>query len=224
MGMSVVRLLGIDQVQKELKLTDEQRAEIAKLREQGRAGRGGNREFFEGLRDLSQEARQKKMREFWKQQQEEADKRGKEAMAKLRNILKSEQLKRANQIQLQLEGPSALRRAAVMEHIGLTEDQKAELNKLQEEIRNDMQGRPMGRGEGSRDEIRQRMQEMRKKMEETQKKAMAVLTAEQKQKLAEMMGEPFELDRSAMRQGRRGGGRDEGRRGEGRRGGGNPPE
>jgi len=49
-------------------------------------------------------------------------------------------------------------------------------------------------------------------MKEGQKKAMAVLTADQKKKLAEMMGEPFKLDMSAF------GPRGEGRRGDRTRG------
>jgi len=212
--MDLFRLIGIEQVQKEIGLTDEQKAELDKLREEMRRDRGA-REGMEGLRDLSPEERRERMEEMRKKFQEEAAKRAKETEAKLAELLKPEQLLRLKQIQLQLGGVYVLQRPEVAEHLGLSEDQKTQLKTISDESAEEMR-KLFGSARGQdvdREKIREQMQQLNA---DVQKKSMAVLNDEQKQKFAEMMGEPFELDRSAMwpRGGdRRGEGRD-GQRGQ----------
>jgi len=221
--MGNVRLLGIEQVQKELQMTSDQKAQVKKLsdalREEFRKRmaqfRGGSEEERRKRREefekLSEEERRKRLQESRKKFQEEAARREKEIAGKLAEILRPEQLKRAKQIQMQLEGVYCLGRPEVTEHLRLTDAQKEKLEKIHQEVRNAMaQLWRSGRGQDvNRDEQRKKRREFRKK---TEKDCMAVLTAEQKKKLAEMMGEPFEIDRSAWLPGR------EGRRGQGRGG------
>lgn len=134
---------------------------------------------------------------------------------KVAEILTPEQLKRVKQIELQQRGVMVLADPEVAAELGLTEDQKSQLNQIQEDARKQMR-EAWQSGQGGGGNMWQKIQEMRR---ENEKKAMEVLTPEQKTKLAEMMGEPFELDRPAMR----GGDRQGGRRGEGRPGGGRRP-
>jgi len=253
-GTGLAMLLGVEQVQKEIKLTEEQKAELAKLQESFRPpARGNFRNRWEELMKLSEEERNKKIEEMQKQFEEQAAKRDKEITAKLGEILQPEQSARLNQIEMQITGERnalvVLMRPEVMEGLGLSDEQKDQLKKIEEEIRAQWQQRPRGGRRGDRrprrggpdagdqaegapgaqrgerpqvdwDKVRQQMREAREK---NRAKAMAVLTPEQKAKLGEMMGEPFELDWSALRRG--GGGpfgppRGEGRRGRGPRGGG----
>ena len=65
---------------------------------------------------------------------------------------------------------------------------------------------------GDREQIRERMTKLRK---ESDDKVLAVLTAAQKTKFAQMKGKPLELPEDAIRGG--GGGRDRGRGGGGNR-------
>ena len=131
----------------------------------------------------------------------------------LGKILQPEQLKRLRQIELQVLGVVALRRPEVKKHLGITEEQEGQFQDLERKAREEIQkAMQEARDQETLDwaQIRQRGEELRKKAEQ---EGMAVLTAEQKTKLKEMMGEPFELDRSALRP--RGG---EGRRGDRPRG------
>ena len=243
-GMDAARLLMIEQVQKEINLTEEQKSKLEALREEMRGqARGGEDRgrMREEMQNLGEEERRERMQQMMQQFREQAEKRTKEMMEKLGQVLSAEQMLRLKQIQLQQEGVMVLRRPEVVEELGLDDSQKERLQKIAEEVGTQMRermesfrGRGGDREEGDRDRegMRERMQQMREEMEkvrkEVEQKAMGVLTADQKKKLGEMMGKPFELDRSAMGRpegGPRGGEdrrgearRGEGRRGEGRRG------
>ncbi len=160
-------LLNQKSVQEELKLTDDQVKKIKELSDK-------QRESFRGLRDLSQEERRKKMTENTKANEK--------AVAE---ILKPAQVKRVKQISLQQRGAGALRDAEVAKSLNLTDEQKDKLKTIQEETR-------AVRGTGQRGD---RSEEAQKKRAEARKatneKLMGVLTAEQKTKLKELMGEPF---------------------------------
>jgi Spy/CpxP family protein refolding chaperone len=187
------------QVQEELKLTEEQKTKLREMA-QGMMGSFANRGGFGGNEDMTEEERQKRRDEF----RQEMEKVQAETTKKLAEILQPEQLKRLKQIELQQQGAAALRRPEVADTIGLTEEQKEKLEAIETESREKMRQRFSERsddGEQQRGPGRFDFEEFRKAREETEGKAMAVLTAEQKQKLRDMMGEPFELDRSRMFQG-----------------------
>jgi hypothetical protein len=236
--MGMLMLLPIEQVQKEVKLTDEQKAELKKIGDSMmEEGRKAMDKAMEEGRKATEGKDREEVRKWWQDNREKLQKemteRGKSVAEQIKQILKPEQVTRLKQIEMQVAGVQVLRRDEVQQQLGLTEDQKKELQKIAEEVRSQMQQsfRPPREGDGegerpSREEWRKRMEEMRQKMEkmreEVEKKCMAVLTTEQKTKLGQMMGEPFELDRAALRRGTGpwGGRGGEGRRGEGRRGGG----
>jgi Spy/CpxP family protein refolding chaperone len=187
------QLLGIEQVQKELKITEEQRGKLMALREEG------GRPDFGRFRDLSEEEREKAFAEM----REKADAQNKKAEA----LLDAGQLARLKQISLQVRGNAAIADDAVAKDLGLSEEQVAQAKAIGEETSKQM--RDLRRGARSEDR-----EAMRKKREELQKNAdeeyLAILTDEQKTKLTNLKGPEFKLDQSALR---RGPGRGERRRG-----------
>jgi Spy/CpxP family protein refolding chaperone len=219
---SPLMLLRSEQVQQELKLSEAQKTRLQELNEKIRAEM---RERFSGTNEQSREERRARMEQMREQMQKEAETRAAETFKQVAEILEPEQLKRLKQIQLQQEGPAALRRAEVAEAIGLTAEQKAQLDKLATETEEATRKLREGTENLSREQRRERFDELRQKSQELRdqfgKNAMALLQPEQKQKLAELFGEPFELDRSQLFQNR---GREGGREGGRRRGAGQRPE
>ena len=237
MGGGIMSLLRSEQVQGELKLTEDQKSQLTKMAEEQRAEMrerfaGRNQENREELSEAEQQAeREKMMKEF----QEQA----KKAEEKIRGILEPEQFKRLKQIELQQMGVNALSRPDVVQALGLTEEKIQELKDLFEGLRRQReeigeQLRPLFQGardasEDERAELREKGKQLREKgaalQKEVQQKAMALLTDEQKGKLKGLMGETFQLDRRAMfgppgaqrPMGDRGGPRDGNRRPQGER-------
>jgi Spy/CpxP family protein refolding chaperone len=203
-GASELRLLNSPQVQKELDLLDEQKKDIQKLIDDSRAQM---RDAFSGLRDLSREERREKFAEMREKMRSMNEKLQKE----LNEVLLPHQQDRLKQIALQLQGNQALSNPEVAAKLGLSDKQKDQLAQVQEEGREKMRemftsAREAG---GDREAMREKFAQMR---EDLDKQIEGVLTADQKRKLEEMRGEPFELDRSQLR-----GGRDRGDRGRGDR-------
>ncbi|MFM9118288.1 MAG: hypothetical protein ACKOU6_19240, partial [Planctomycetota bacterium] len=141
------------------------------------------------------------MQQF-RQQMEERAKRERE---KLAEILKPDQLKRLNEIVIQVQGTGALSDPEVAKQLELTEMQKEEITKVRreamesnrEEIRALIQGQ-------DREAARKKMAEVRKA---TDDKVLAVLTASQRQKFESLKGAPFAMPEGALRQGPVGGSR-----------------
>lgn len=208
-GFEVTRLMlvGVEPVQEELGLVEEQITKITDVRRELRPERGG-RGDRPNFRDMTEEERQ----EFFAERQKEAAERSAQEKEKLGEILMPHQSKRLEEIFLQVRGPIALLDPTVAEEVGLTEDDQQELRETIQEAREGMMAEMRELFEsGDRDQVRAKMTEMQKKVEE---QALAVLSDEQKQKFTEMKGEKFDLPPEALR-GAFGGGRG----GEGRRGG-----
>lgn len=103
--------------------------------------------------------------------------------AKLKSILSESQFARFQQIELQAAGPHALLRPDVAEKLGLSEDQRSQIEeKLHQEFGPDQGGQG---GQSHEAEV------------------MSVLTREQSDKWKAMLGKPFKLPRGP--QGRPGG-------------------
>jgi len=129
---------------------------------------------------------------------------------KLGQILKPEQLKRLEQIRLQVMGPMALASPDVASKLGLTDDQKT---KMREAMRGVFAKLRQSRGGNAGPPSA----EARKKMEETIKTAiMGVLTDDQKTTYEELIGKPFDTAKLRARGMMMGGGRGQGRPGAGR--------
>ncbi len=199
-GMSGAMLLQSEQVQKELKITEAQKTKLQELSEKVRSE---IRDLMSGMQNLSQEERRKKFEEM----QPEMEKRAETLRKEIATILNPKQVKRWRQIELQQQGATALLRPEVADTIGLTDEQKAKLKEINDGTAEKMRKLFEERG-GDRQARSAKMQQLR---EEGEKQAMALLKPEQKQKLGEMMGEPFKLDRSLFPS-RRGGNRSGGTR------------
>ena len=222
-GGGVMGLLQIREVRDELKISDEQIGKLTRLREDQDAARRDRGGFdFQGLRDLSDSEREARMREF----QQEREKQSKATEEKVREILTGEQFKRLKQIELQQQGTAALMRPDIGQALGITDDQRAKMREASEGVRDKMRGLFENVRDMSEDERAGLRDKMGKIRADSEKALMAVLTDDQKAKLKEVMGKPFDLPRPEFGRGGPGGGRggpgaggDRGGRGGGDRGG-----
>jgi Spy/CpxP family protein refolding chaperone len=161
-------------VQKEIKVTDEQRD---KLKDAMTKVREDHKDDFAKFRDLSDEEKQKLMKTF----NDETDK----ALGK---VLDDKQMKRLRQIGLQQQGARAFQNPEVQGKLKLTNDQKEKIKTLNEEAIQKM--RDLFQGGGDREENAKKFAELRK---DTMEKVTGVLTDDQKKTWKEMTGEPFEV-------------------------------
>lgn len=178
-----VALLRMEEVRKELNVTDEQKSKVDELMEEMRQNRPNFN--FQELQDLSEAERQKKMEEFRKQ----AEQTAKQAEEKLSKILDAKQMERLGQLRLQREGIMAVMRSDVATKVGLTQEQQEKLKKIQEEAR---PRPPAGNFQDlSEDERRELFTKMRERQQKARADMEGVLTEEQKTKLNEMKGKEF---------------------------------
>lgn len=208
-GLSLSRIVSIEKVQKELKISDEQKTKLDAIRAEARQGGGGGAGGFGNFQNMSEEERTKFFEEMRKQ--------GEERNKKVEAVLDADQNKRAKEILLQARGNSALADPEVAKQLALTEDQVASVKTIGEESGKQM--RELFQPGGDRDEQRKKMEELRKNTDE---EYLNVLTDEQKAKFAALKGAKFELDPADLRGGFGGpGGRggQGGQGGNGRRGG-----
>lgn len=172
-GAMGLMLLQNEGVQKELKLTDEQ---IDKARSAGAELMNKFRSDFQNFQDKSQDER----RELGERMQSES----KKAVA---GILKPEQQKRYDQLQLQMQGVNAFESEDLQKALKLTDEQKSKLADLRSSV--DSQMRELRQGGGGQGNFA-RFGEIRR---EAMTKAQALLTDDQKKSWREMTGEPFEF-------------------------------
>lgn len=181
-------MLGIVEVQKELKMTPEQ---IEKVKTQAPEVQKATRAIFEeaggfqALRDMSEEDRGKLMAKV----QDVTSKAVKE-------ILNTDQHKRFHQLELQQAGAMALSRKDVAEALKITDEQKEKLKTIQMETQAArMQifqsgGNPQDMTADERAAMMKKMQDLTKSSND---KSFAVLTADQSKAWKEMIGEPFKF-------------------------------
>lgn len=206
MGMNVSKsmLLGRNDVQKDLKITAEQKAALDKARadqqakmqarmEEMRNGGGGGGGDFTAIR-------------------EEFEKMAKDADDAAMKVLDKDQQKRLGEIQLQFDGMKVILKPEIQKELGMKADQKKRLDELQEQQQaaNTAIMQRMRDGEISREELAPLMEQNNKALDAEFEK---VLTAEQKETLKKMQGAKFTRDpkddeamRNMGRGGRGGGG------------------
>ncbi|MFO1005421.1 MAG: hypothetical protein U0929_05670 [Planctomycetaceae bacterium] len=193
-NISAAGLLRIEEVQKELGVTDEQKAEFTKAMESMQGPGAFNREEF---RKLSQEERDKKLAEFRK----EGEERSKKADEAVKALLKPEQWTRLSELRLQREGVRALSREDVQTQLGLTDEQKAKIKTLAE---TPIQG--FANFEEMSEEERAKLREEMTARREAFNKGMAeVLTPEQKETWTKLQGAKFEFPQRGFGGGQGGG-------------------
>lgn len=180
MGPGRGLLLMNPSVQTELKLTDDQKAELKKVGESDDAK--AVREAMRGLRGLSEDERAAKMKEL-------APKLEAQQKATLA-VLKDDQAKRLKQIELQQGGLASFADETVQKELKLSDEQKDKLKKIEAdareemaEIRKDMQG----------GNFREGMEKMTKARKDNFAKATGLLSEDQKKAWQGLTGAPFEV-------------------------------
>jgi Spy/CpxP family protein refolding chaperone len=191
----LLRIAGNDAVQKEIGVTDDQKAklktigeEFAKDQEEARASGPG----AGGFQDLSQEERAKLM----EQMMATAKKLNDKYVPKLKETLKPEQFERLQQISYQAAGPAAYANADVVKALDLTKEQQEKIATINKDFQEKMRALFAGGGAGG--------PEVFAKLGEEQSADLAkVLTTEQSEKFAKLKGKAFDV--SVLRGGGPGG-------------------
>jgi Spy/CpxP family protein refolding chaperone len=172
-------LLASKSVQKELALTDSQKASFQKLRD----AENGSHPFSGGLVGQSPEDIQKKL-----------DQHATENRSRVFNLLTPQQIARLNEINIQVVGVAALSFNDVAEKLGLTAEQKtqlktvaAEARRKQDDLNATNNGRPVEASK--RPAYKQKLTQI---ASERTKQALAVLTDEQQAKFKILQGEKFD--------------------------------
>jgi Spy/CpxP family protein refolding chaperone len=166
MGRNVgMMLLMREDVQRELNLSQTQKARLEQLRQE-------MQQAMQELRDLPPEQRRERMQAL-RQKYDPA------------TILNETQRKRLRELELQWQGPFALTDPEIAKQVGLTEEQQAKIRGIIQETFQSMRGQPGQPGE--------RMQEFQKAREQAEKRMLEVLTPAQREKWQQMLGKPFEF-------------------------------
>lgn len=189
-------------VQKDIAVTDEQKTKLEALRPargQRGGGAGGNGGGGNGGTRNGGGAGggQVDMEAMRKAQEERAAKEKTDLAA----ILSADQMKRLDEISVQLQGNRALQNEKTQKALGLSEEQITKIKDLQTKQREAMTSimEKMRNQELTREEMQSTMEKNNKAMDEELAK---ILTADQKSKFDAMKGKPFKADE----QPRRGGG------------------
>lgn len=187
MQMGNAFLLNRSDVQKDLKLSDEQKT---KLQEIQTAQREKMREMFQnGGGGGDRQAMMEMMQKMQKENEEATNK-----------VLTSDQQKRLKQIGIQLAGDRAIMNPEVQKDLGLSADQIAKIKKLQEDQQaaNQELMRKMRDQEIDRDQLSGLMEKNNKALGDELAK---ITTDAQKAKLKELAGPKFTADPNAVGRG-----------------------
>lgn len=196
-GGGAAGLLAMQQIQKELDLSDDQKEAIQKVFEESRQQQGERPNF----QNLSDEERQKLFTEM----REKAEARAKETQKKIDDILLPNQRERLAELRIQSQArfgiATALASPEVAEKLKLTDEQKEKLEALAPRFggfgRGGQGGQRGARGEGNNQDA------PRLSREERDAKAKEILTADQAAQFEKLQGKKFEFPE--MGRGGRGG-------------------
>jgi hypothetical protein len=181
--VNLVTLAAQEAVQKDLGVSGDTVGKLTSLRDDYVAAQRKEYESAginpQDFQNLSAEQRQK-MNSI-------ATKLGEEFNPKVKELLSADQFKRLKQIQIQAQGSAAFNSPEVASELKLTDDQKKQLTELQAEYGRKIQGL---RGGGGGQEVFAKMGELNT---ERDGKAIGLLNAEQKEKLAALKGSPFDI-------------------------------
>lgn len=167
-GMVGDMLLMRPDVQKELHLTEQQKAKINEMQQAMRLAR-------EELRNLPSDQRRQRMQELRQKNDPQ-------------QVLTDAQKKRLHELELQWQGPIALMNPEIAREVGLTQEQQSKIQGIMMEQFQSMRGQ-FQQGGGQ-----QNMQALQQAREEVEKKVLAVLTPSQREKWNQMLGKPFEFE------------------------------
>jgi len=147
--------------QKELELVPEQVEKLKEIAKKYQEEMQADRNAWKNWRDMTPEERKAKSAEI----REKRTKRAETAKAEIEKVLLPHQIDKLKQITFRTRAPYSLRNPRTVEQLGLNEEQKAKLKKIQEEMT-------------------EQYRVLRKKAAED---ALNVLTPEQKKKLEEQI-------------------------------------
>jgi len=192
MGALYIGLLNSPTVQKELNLSDDQKAKISEAVNKLRARMG---QMPPGMGDLSEEERQAELKKMRSKTQAQAE----ETKKTIEGILQPKQLERLREIALQVVGVRAVIDKEVQKSLKLSDDQVAKIKTIIDDSRKEIEE---SRSDGSFNG--DKFKEMN---EECEKQLGDVLTADQKAALEKMKGEKLDIPADELRgPGHRGGG------------------
>lgn len=183
---SLLGLLRLDQVQKEMKLNEEQTTKVKALVEKLGAEM---REQYTALRQI--EDRQQRLTKMT----ELRDQYDQKVREQLRDVVPREQMMRLYQIRMQVRPVvDSLSNRYVARRLELTEEQQkkvAEISKETQAKQSELFGAMRNASDEQRTEALQKLRQVRSDADE---KALAVLTAEQREAFEKMKGEKIELE------------------------------
>ncbi len=189
---SLLGLLGIEQVQKELKLNDEAVASVEKLSEKIR---GEMTEQYSAAREI--EDREKRSAKY-AELRDQYDRKAREGIS---DVLAREQMMRLYQIRMQVRAVvDSLESRYVARRLELTDEQKEKLAKINKDAqakRSELFG---SMRDASDEQRREAFAKYRKLSTEANEQALGLLTAEQKKAFEDMKGEKIELPSRRSRQ------------------------
>lgn len=184
---SLLGLLRLEQVQKEMKLTPEQTAKVNEIAE--KLGTEV-REKYAALREIEDRAERRTKTEELRDQIDD------QLRDQLRDVVSREQMMRLYQIRMQVRpAAESLANPYVARRLELTEEQQkkvAEVAKEAQEKQSELFAKMRNAGDQERSEAFQKLRQIRSEADE---KALAVLTDEQKEAFEKMKGEKIELER-----------------------------
>lgn len=195
-GGSTMGLLNSEQVQSELELMEDQ---IEELRAVQQSAQQAMRDMFSEMQDIPREER----REFMSGMRDKLTERMKEFDSEANQILLPHQQSRLKQLRFQSSGRGrgaggALGNEDLLEELGVTDEQREELEEATAE---------------AREKLQKQYQDL---VREAEQNILKVLTSEQRKKYEELVGEPFEFQsrgrfsRGGPERGDRGSDRDRG--------------
>jgi len=170
-----------DQVQEELKLSDEQKKKLEKRLQDTVQGA---MQFFQRLGDNKPEEREKELHAYVEKAQENLT-------AFLQGLLQEEQFKRLRQVMLQREGLFALGNAEVIKELEITDQQRQQFFEVVQEMQKKIEPLLKEAQKGSKpEEIRPKVMKIR---EEHVGRIGALLSDAQKKQWKELLGKPLDL-------------------------------
>jgi hypothetical protein len=174
-------LVFLDKVQEELKLSDNQREKLLEVVPEYAQE---TKKVFDKIADLKPQEGEKEMQSH---RQKSHDK----LAALLKETLKTKQLKRLQQLELQQQGSFGLGRPEIVKELKITVEQRKQFMGIVQEMQKKIE--PLikeAQSGGNPQEIRPKMMKIRRDHES---KIEAILSYAQKRQWKEMLGNPFNL-------------------------------
>ncbi len=189
---SLLGLLGREQVQKEMKLSEEQTTKVKEIVKKLGAEM---QEQYTALREIEDRDQQRaKLTEL----RDQSDQKVREQLG---DVVEREQVMRLYQIRMQVRAVvDSLANRYVSGRLELTDDQKNKLDEINKGVRAKQSEVYATLRDASDEQRSKAFQKLRKIRSDADAEALALLTAEQKAAFLEMKGEKIELQRRRRQQ------------------------